>query len=192
LFDDEIGTSIVQIGHADVNDDGLAELIFTSQKLPEEGSAGLGRARILKPYRPIQVDIRPGANPNVLYFPAGILVVRVLGARIAKDENDAATIRVGGVAPSNYVQQDFDGDGVADVQAYFETARMNVTPDTRRLALTARTRGGLLLGGADQRGSPSKPRQSSSCPAEERKSQGPMTIPCAKQENSGESTTDNS
>jgi len=43
----------------------------------------------------------------------------------------------------------YDGDGIADLQLYFETETMPLTPHTSRIALTARTRAGGLVGGSD-------------------------------------------
>ncbi|HJR58969.1 MAG TPA: VCBS repeat-containing protein [Vicinamibacterales bacterium] len=108
---------------------------------------GVRRLVRLEPSLPIEVDVRPGAVPNVL-VPNGVVAVGVSAGSLAS-ELDATSLRLVGVAPARLEWQDFDGDGSPDLRLYFEVSRLPVRPNATRLALRGRTRDGLPVAGAD-------------------------------------------
>ncbi|MGH9384390.1 MAG: FG-GAP repeat domain-containing protein [Vicinamibacterales bacterium] len=141
------GSTGLRVG--DVDGDHLPEVALTAVDAAVTGHGRSGRAWLIKPHRSIAIDVRPDHEPNVLYRP-GLLVVRIAGATMPPgDRVEPATVRLAGVAPARHVWRDFDGDRIDDLQLYFETAGMAVTAETHRVALTARTLRGALLGGVD-------------------------------------------
>lgn len=149
LFQGETGIGVYPIRVSEMNGDGLPELLFASApKAYERWSHSSERAWILKPQLTVQVDVRPDkpGEPNWVNFP-GLVVVRIAGLR--GDPIEAATLRVAGVAPERHVLEDYNGDGVPDLQLYFETGGMRLTPDTKRLTVAGRTRAGLPIAGSD-------------------------------------------
>jgi hypothetical protein len=150
LFEGEAGAGIFRITQGDLDGDGLAEVLFAA---PEAGGSGrelAGRAWAIKPYLPIRVDLKPEDSHNVILYPLGKCAVQVYGfSRNERDRIDPASIRLAGAAPEDYVVQDYNGDGIPDVQAYFTTGNLKVRPGTKSIHVTARTRAGVLVGGTD-------------------------------------------
>ena len=127
----------------------MPEIVFISPETGTGPRSKSGRARILKPYLPLTRDVRPEAELNVVYFP-WICVARACGfLHNAQDQIEPSSVRLGGVSPTHYVLQDYNGDGIPDLQAYFDTAEMKLSSETKRIALTARTRAGPPVGGTD-------------------------------------------
>ncbi len=150
LFQTEPGTSHWQIGVGDLDGDSLPEVVFTS---PEAGSGvreKAGRAWVLKPYMPVRVDVRPDSTPNVLLLPPALAAVRIYGfSRADEDQINPESVRLRGAAPLRHVWRDANRDGLLDLEVHFQTAEMNLASDTKRVTLTARTRSGLMVAGAD-------------------------------------------
>lgn len=132
----------------DFDGDGLLEVVIADPLSSVDPAEQAGQAWMLKPFVPLRIDVRPGHDPNVLYYPGGVLVVLIHGDATA-GAIDPQSVRLAGAAPNRHVWRDIDGDGVADLQLYFDTTAMKVTPETRRVALTARTTTGHLAGGSD-------------------------------------------
>jgi len=136
-----------RVAIGDWNADRLPELLFAVAG-PDPQQAG--QAWLLQTHLPVTLDVRPAAEPNILYLPQGLLVVRVLSSATNPGQNlDPATIRLQGALPQEIRQQDFNDDGMGDVQAYFRTEKMVVSEATRRVTLTGRARNGLPVAGSD-------------------------------------------
>jgi len=152
LFRGEGGAGYGKMSLGATDGNGLVEVFFTgawkthyNEKLRESH----GRAWLLKPQLAVKVDVRPVWEPNVVQLP-GLLVVQVFGfSRAEGDQIEPSSARMAGVAPHQHLSQDFNGDGIPDLQLYFETGAMRLTSQTKRIALVARTRAGQLVGGSD-------------------------------------------
>jgi hypothetical protein len=151
LFQGEKGAGAIETSLGDFDGDALLEITFSAQEAGSSVRPNAGRAWILKPYWPTRVDIRPDHEPNVIFYPSGLIVVRVFGdARSQADPVEPSSVRLAGVPPEHHVLRDENGDGFPDLTLHFDTAGLPVAPQTKRLALTARTRAGLPIGGSDK------------------------------------------
>jgi VCBS repeat protein len=145
LFDGRPGQLASRISVADLDGDGLPEVAFA-----ESGSNERDRAGILRPYAQARLDVRPGHEDNVVIVPDWPCVALLYWTPSSKDDEiDPATVRLGGASLTRHVWVDANGDGVAELQGYFDTSQMAIAPDTRKISLVARTRGGRLVGATD-------------------------------------------
>lgn len=150
LFGGEPGTLRNSARAGDLDGDSLAELIVVSEVTTTRHGREAGRAWVIRPYIELTIDVRPASVPNILYRPSGLLVVRVPGrGAVDAAHLDPDSLRLAGVRAQQAVLRDFDGDGVPDLQAYFDTSGMRVTSSTTSVVLTARTRDGRLAAGRD-------------------------------------------
>jgi hypothetical protein len=148
LVSGEIGAGAFKMVLGDYDGDGAMELAFFVHPR-RSGSRRPDRAGLLTPYLPLAIDIRPAASPNVL-LRAGVLAVGVSAAGSpAFADLDHGTLRLAGQAPTHMAWRDFNQDGVADLQLYFDAAALTVRDDVKRLALVGRTRHGVPVAGAD-------------------------------------------
>ena len=100
-------------------------------------------------HRAVKLDVRPEYDENII-LPNWVCVARVFGfSRAATEAIDPTTLRLAGVPPTQFVTGDYNGDGIADVQATFDTAKMHLEPDARRVWIHGRTRAGLPIAGDD-------------------------------------------
>ena len=152
IFEGEVGAGFGQMSLGDLDGDKIPELVFSSPEVnasPQVPNAA-GRAWVLKPYLPVRLDVRPDWEPNIVLVPDWVCVVRVFGtSHTLHDAIDPASLRLGGAAVIEYSVQDYNGDGIPDIQATFDTGRMKLTAETKRIAITGRTRSGLPVAGAD-------------------------------------------
>ncbi len=141
---------IGSIASADLDSDCLRELIIPlHQKFESRFEIG-EQVWLVKPYRAMRVDIRPGVVPNVIGTVAGVSAVRLYGFSAAEgDQLDASTIRFGRATPIRTVTRDYDKDGFPDIQAYFDNETLKIPPGARCAAVTGRTRQGHPVGGSD-------------------------------------------
>jgi hypothetical protein len=131
---------------ADLHGDSLARLVLADQA----PSTGHGRLSVLHLHLPLRIDVKPGAKPNLLAVPHGISAVRIYGlAAAAGGPLDAASIRFAGAAALRVVRDDYDGDGIEDLQAYFDNSRLQLAGGAARATITARTMSGALAAGVD-------------------------------------------
>lgn len=149
LFDAEPSAGTWEIGLADLDGDALREVLIATPESATGAATTTGRVWVLRPYLPVAADYRPLTYPNVV-VPGGVGALRLdnLGG-LPGEAIDPATVRVAGVPPLAHVERDYDDDGVLEVQVWVENDRLPLTPGQRRVAVTGRTRSGLLLGGSD-------------------------------------------
>jgi hypothetical protein len=133
----------------DLDADELPEIIFGYDEAGRDVESKKGRVWVLKAYLPLRIEVRPEGQPNVI-IPGGVSATRVFGfSRDESDQVDPATVRQAGAAPMRHVVEDYNRDGIADLQLYFDNTKLRVTPETRRVVLTARTRSGRPVAGTD-------------------------------------------
>ena len=105
-------------------------------------------AWLLEPHLAVKLDVRPEHEENII-LPNWMCVARVFGiSGRAGDAIDPATLRLAGAPAKDYVTGDYNGDGISDVQATFDTGRMRLGPD--RVWIQGRTRNGLPIAGNDR------------------------------------------
>ena len=140
---------------SDVDRDCLAEVILSAPRslLQRDEREPIW---VVKPYLPLQIDVRPEAEPNVM-VPNGISAVRVLGSPTLNDL-DAETILLSGSRPVGLKREDFNQDGHEDLQAYFRNDLLGLGPGASCVSLTVRSRQGWLFGGSDKIEVPVPPR----------------------------------
>jgi hypothetical protein len=120
---------------------------------------GHGGLAAYKLWQPVDIDIKPGSDPNSLNRGAkGVLPVAVLGREwLDVHDIDAATLRLAGAAPAERGKkgkiascEDVNGDGFVDLVLHFPVADLEVADDATSLLLT-----GSLVNGDELRGSDS-------------------------------------
>jgi hypothetical protein len=135
---------------ADLDGSGVPALLFTSPDASTKAGPKTGRAWILRPFSVAVIDVRPEREPNYVYFPEGLVVVRVYGNELTRtDPMDPSSVRLAGATAERHVAGDFNSDGIADLQLHFETSGVRIKPDANRITLTARTASGRLLAGTE-------------------------------------------
>ncbi len=132
----------------DTDGDGATELAFSV--LPSSaGLDGPAWSGLLSPHIPLAIDVRPGFSPNALVR-SGLLVVGIAAEQgTVVSDLDPESLRFVGTAPTEFIWRDFTGDGVADLQLYFDPSKLVVRQTATRLAIVGRTRDGLPVAGAD-------------------------------------------
>ena len=150
LFQGPAGVGQRRVSWGDIDGDKLPEVVFTAPEAQVGAAPQTGRAWVLKPFLPVRVDVRPGAEPNVVLLPRGTSAVRVYGfSGVPEEQLDPASVRLNGAAPLRHLVQDYDGDGIADVQAYFDNTHLKLEPEAKRIAITGRAKSGLPVAGSD-------------------------------------------
>ena len=131
------------VAAGDLDADGLPDVAISAS----EARAEAGRVWLLKPYIPVRLDVRPGYDANAIVTPGGATVVRVFAP--PGDRIDATTVSVAGARPTRALSGDYDADGIDDLQLYFDTEKMRITPETKSVVVRGRTVGGRPIGGSD-------------------------------------------
>lgn len=99
----------------------------------------------------VEIDIRPGGNPNTINLKSrGVVPVAVL----TTDKFDAGTIdpdtvEFADAAPVRWKLTDVDNDGDDDMLLHFKTQELNLNQSSTEATLTGRTNDGALVNGKD-------------------------------------------
>ncbi|HEX9759737.1 MAG TPA: FG-GAP-like repeat-containing protein, partial [Candidatus Acidoferrales bacterium] len=143
------GSGYWRIALEDLDRDFFPELIMVTWLNGPDPPAVAGPAIITRIHHRATVDVRPEKDPNVVLLP-GVVVARIHGFSTDDAEQiDPATLRLAGAGPTHTVVADYNGDGIPDVQAQFDTIKMRITLESSRAQMIGRTRSGRLVGGAD-------------------------------------------
>jgi hypothetical protein len=99
----------------------------------------------------IQIDIKPGSDPNSINLgskgkvPAAILTTEAFDATTV----DPVTVLFAGAAPLRWTTEDVDGDGDLDLLFHFATQELALTVESTEATLTGQTFGGQPIEGVD-------------------------------------------
>ncbi|HWQ03295.1 MAG TPA: VCBS repeat-containing protein, partial [Candidatus Nitrosotenuis sp.] len=134
---------------ADLDGNDSPEILAGVPDMTAGGEPNAGKVYLFSPFQSVQIDIRPGGYPN-LVWPGSF---RTLVVAVAPQEYfnpsaiDPATVRLAGVAP---FQSQFCPSGPpGSLCFYFESKDMKLKKSDRKAILVARTRDGVPLFGAD-------------------------------------------
>ena len=108
-------------------------------------SGKLWKLWVRDPFIPIQVDVRPGTNNDVIVRP-GVTAIAIDGGASVHDIVPES-LRASGAAPIAIGAQDVNHDGRLDLVGRFRVEDMQLPPDASRLTLTGRTRRGQFVRG---------------------------------------------
>jgi len=115
------------------------------------GDYSIGRAVLAPPTIPVDIDIKPGSDPNSINLGAkGVLPVAVLGAAdFEVAQIDPTTVRLAGATPSRWNQADVNGDNHADLLFKFSNQELSLTEESVEAALTGQLWSGVNIEGSD-------------------------------------------
>lgn len=143
------GSGLGRIALGDLDQDSLPELATVAWWSGAQREVSAGPAMVARIYHRVSVDVRPEHTYNVVLHP-GVVVARMYGILRGDGEQiDPDSLRWAGAKPTHTVVQDFNGDGIPDVQAQFQTAEIGIPLDSTRARIIARTRSGKLVAGSD-------------------------------------------
>lgn len=111
------------------------------QAIYNAGSAG--KCKVVEPEEVIEVDIdiKPGSDPNSINLKSnGVVPVAVLttGDFDASDV-DPTTVEFAGASPVRWTLEDVDGDTDIDMLFHFKTQELDLTTDSTEATLTGKT-----------------------------------------------------
>jgi hypothetical protein len=118
-----------------------------------KGSGGysIGYATAAPPVLEVEIDIKPGSDPNSINLKSrGVVPVAVL----TTDDFDATTVDpdtvlFAGASPLRWTFEDVDGDGDIDLLFHFKTLELTLDQDSTEATLTGATHGGTSIQGMD-------------------------------------------
>jgi len=114
-------------------------------------SAPVGDVCPPPPVIEVDIDIKPGSDPNSINFGSkGVVPVAVL----TTDDFDASTINpetvsFAGASPVRWAMEDVDGDGDMDMLFHFDTQALNLDASSTEATLTGNTTDGTPIQGTD-------------------------------------------
>lgn len=99
----------------------------------------------------VEIDIRPGGNPNTINLKSkGVVPVAVLTTdQFNADTINPATVRFADAAPIRWKLTDVDNDGDDDMLFHFQTQDLNLNQSSTEATLTGRTTDEALINGKD-------------------------------------------
>jgi hypothetical protein len=117
----------------------------------DSGDYSIGYATAAPPVLAIEIDIKPGSDPNSINLKSrGVVPVAVL----TTDDFDAttvdpSTVKFAGAAPMRWAWEDVDGDGDIDLLFHFRTLELDLNQDSNEATLTGDTTDGKHIQGTD-------------------------------------------
>jgi len=115
------------------------------------GAYAIGYATAAPPVLEVDIDIKPGSDPNSINLKSrGVVPVAVL----TTDDFDAttvdpSTVELAGAAPVRWAWEDVDGDGDIDLLFHFRTLELDLNQDSNEATLTGDTNDGKHIQGTD-------------------------------------------
>lgn len=111
-----------------------------------------GTFTILSPLKEVEIDIKPGSDPNSINLKSkGVVPVAVLTTDdFDASDVDPTTVEFAGAEPVRWTMEDVDGDGDLDMLFHFKTQDLEeLDEDSTDATLTGQTTGGIPIAGAD-------------------------------------------
>jgi len=115
------------------------------------GAYAIGYATAAPPVLEVEIDIKPGSDPNSINLKSrGVVPVAVL----TTDDFDATTVdpsmvEFAGATPMRWAWEDVDGDGDKDLLFHFKTQELNLDENSTEAILTGDTTDGRHIQGTD-------------------------------------------
>jgi len=133
-----------------LKDESSYKMWFTG-KDKETGDYSIGYATAAPPVLEVDIDIKPGSDPNSINLGSkGVVPVAVL----TTDDFDASTVDpvtvlFADAAPLRWTLEDVDGDGDVDLLFHFKTQELDLDENSTEATLTGSTYGGQAIQGVD-------------------------------------------
>jgi hypothetical protein len=131
--------------------DGSSYKMWFAGRDKETGDYSIGYATAAPPVLEVDIDIKPGSDPNSVNLKSkGVVPVAVL----TTDDFDATTVDPGtvlfaGASPLRWTLEDVDGDGDIDLLFHFKTQELNLGEGSTDATLTGDTTDGKHIQGTD-------------------------------------------
>lgn len=115
------------------------------------GGYAIGYATVVPPVIEVEIDIKPGSDPNSINLGSkGVVPVAVL----TTDDFDASavdpvTVSFADAQPLRWALEDVDGDGDMDLLFHFNTQELNLGESSTEATLIGATGGGQSIQGTD-------------------------------------------
>lgn len=127
------------------------EVTQGSDLQPYEGARLVELDAIPAPILPVDIDIKPGSDPNSINLKSkGVVPVAVLTTgEFDATTVDPATVLFAGAAPLRWTTEDVDGDGDTDLLFHFKTQELALTAESTEATLTGAKFDGQPVEGTD-------------------------------------------
>ncbi|MFC2083124.1 hypothetical protein ACFLSG_03700 [Candidatus Bipolaricaulota bacterium] len=126
-------------------------VMWFSGKDTAAGDYSIGRATLASPTLPVDIDIKPGSDPNSINLGAkGVMPAAILGAEdFDVTDIDPTTVRLADAAPVRWNQADANGDNFVDLQFKFRIQELALTDESVEAALIGELWSGTAIEGVD-------------------------------------------
>lgn len=116
-----------------------------------EGGYSIGYATAAPPIIEVDIDIKPGSDPNSINLKSkGVVPVAVLTTEDFDASNiNPATVLFASASPLRWNMEDVDGDGDLDMIFHFNTQELNLDENSTEACLTGQTTDGQSIHGCD-------------------------------------------
>jgi hypothetical protein len=121
--------------------DGSSYKMWLAGKDGQTGDYSIGYATTAPPVLEVEIDIKPGSDPNSINLGSkGVVPVAVL----TTDDFDASTVdpskvEFAGASPMRWTQEDVDGDGDLDLLFHFKVQELSLDATSTEATLTGET-----------------------------------------------------
>jgi len=131
--------------------DGNSYQMWFAGKDKETGSYAIGYATCVPPVVEVEIDVKPGSDPNSINLkskgvvPVAVLTTEEFDARSV----DPVNVVFAGASPVHWALEDVDGDGDVDLVLHFKTQNLGLDADSTEATLTGSTGDGQDIQGTD-------------------------------------------
>jgi len=131
--------------------DGSSYKMWFAGKDGESGDYSIGYATAAPPVLAVDIDIKPGSDPNSInpnskgVVPVAVLTTGDFDATTV----DPDTVVFAGASPLRWAMEDVDRDGDIDLLFHFKTQELGLDEGSTEATLTGATHGGTSIQGTD-------------------------------------------